>query len=90
MIFFLGNKTPNLLIFFKLKHIFLIFSKAWSVPLKSKTSYNILEGFKAILASVKTYPKVILSDKESGVRSKYFNQFCKENNIEIRHPKVKI
>ena len=65
------------------------FSKAWSVPLKSKTSYNILEGFKTILASVNSYPKAILSDKESGVRSKYFNQFCKENNIEIRHPKVK-
>ena len=47
-----------------------------------------MEGFKQILKEAKTFPKAILSDKESGIRSKYFTSFCKEHNIKIRHPKT--
>ena len=63
---------------------------AWSVPIKDKTKYSILNAFKTILKQVDVYPKYILSDKESGVRSKIFNDFCKSKNIEVIHPKTSI
>lgn len=65
-----------------------IFSRfAWAIPLKDKKKESILEAFKKVLEKAKKYPEIVMSDKESGIRSKVFMDFCKKNNIHVIHPK---
>ena len=55
--------------------------KAWLYPLKSKSSKEVLFGFKQILKKAQKIPSSILSDSGKEFRNKEFLNFCMENNI---------
>ena len=61
-----------------------VFSKyAWSIPVKNKTGIEITNAFKQIIKNRK--PKMLWVDQGSEFYNKTFQQFLKENGIEMYH-----
>lgn len=61
-----------------------LFSKyAYSIPLKSKSSTNVINAFETLFKSKK--PKKIWSDEGKEFTSNNFKKFLKENNIDLYH-----
>ena len=58
--------------------------KAWIFPLKSKTSENVLKGFKSILKTSGKIPKSILTD--AGGEFSLVRKWCKDQNISTYLP----
>ena len=61
--------------------------KLWVAPIKSKSATEFLRGFKEVLEQMGTKPKRICSDLEGAVLSGIFQDFCRQQGIEISHPK---
>ena len=53
------------------------------IPLKNKTSDEVLMGFKLILTSAGKYPDTIVTDGGSEFLNNRFQQFCKDNSIKF-------
>lgn len=58
------------------------FSKyAWGIPLKTKTTKELIQAFQTIFSTSNRKPKRIWSDHESAIYSNEFQNFCIDNNI---------
>jgi len=61
-----------------------LFSKyAYSIPLKSKSSNDIINAFKSLFTSRK--PKKLWTDEGTEFTNNAFKKFLKDNNIELYH-----
>lgn len=60
--------------------------KAFVRVLTSKHAKNVLDAFKSILREAVDPPKTVTFDRGTEFRNKMFNDFCAQNNIEIRTP----
>ena len=68
-----------------------IFSRrGFSIPLKSKTAIDTLDGFKQLLQQAEKYPKSVLSDRGSEIKNYRMTSFCKENNIRLNYADTSI
>ena len=57
----------------------------FSVPLKTKSANDTLNGFKVLLDKSGENPKTIVSDRGSEIKNKLFYKFCEENKIKVVH-----
>ena len=63
-----------------------LFSRyAWAVPLKNKSSSDVLEAFKKIIESSDRKPKKIWADEGKEFLNKQFQKFMTENDMSIYH-----
>ena len=63
----------------------LFFQHAFSIPLKSKSSYAIIKAFESLFASSKKKPYKLWTDQGTEYVNKAFKKFLKNNNIELYH-----
>jgi len=63
-----------------------LFSRtAYSIPLKSKSSSEIINAFQSLFTSSKRKPKKLWTDQGSEFTNNAFKKFLKDNNIELYH-----
>ena len=60
--------------------------KAWVRVLTTKHAKYVLEGFKSILREAVIPPKTVTFDRGSEFQNKMFNDYCNQNNIQVRTP----
>ena len=63
----------------------LFFQHAFSIPLKSKSSYAIIKAFESLFASSKRKPYKLWTNQGTEFTNNAFKKFLKGNNIELCH-----
>lgn len=58
--------------------------KLFTVPVKAKTVKELLDAFKETLLQMGSNPKHLCFDKEKAIWSKEFQNFCKQQSIQVR------
>ena len=57
----------------------------WAIPMIDKKQETLRESFEQIFENDQRIPDYIWFDKESAIKSKYFDKFLKENDIKLYH-----
>ena len=57
----------------------------WCISIKDKRQETLVEAFESYYEKDQRIPNYIWFDKESGIRSKFFKNFCDDNNIISYH-----